>query len=107
MDPKALELALRKQQVQFASERLRNELINHLDGVSPMLHTADRLRNGARWLGKHPQVFIAVGIAFIVARPRRALGWARRAFIGWHVWRRLRDSGTPEIFKKMHGRLGH
>lgn len=107
MNPKTLELALRKQRVKFASERLRNELINYLDGVSPMLHTADRLRDGARWLGKHPQVFIAVGIAFIVARPRRALGWARRAFIGWQLWRRLCGSSAPKIFKKIHGRSGH
>lgn len=107
MDPKTLELALRKQGVQLASERLRNELINHLDGISPILHTADRLRDGARWLRKHPQIFIAVGMAFIVARPRRALGWTRRAFIGWQVWRRLRGISAPEIFKKLHGRLGH
>jgi len=107
MDPKTLELALRKQRVQLASERLRNELINHLDGISPILHTADRLRDGARWLKKHPQVFIATGMAFIVVRPGRALGWVRRAFIGWQVWRRLRGSSAPEIFKKLHGRLGH
>lgn len=103
MDSKPLELALRKQRVQLASERLRNELINHLDGVSPMFRTADRLLDGARWLRKHPQIFIAVGMAFIVARPRRALGWARRAFIGWQVWRRLRGNSAPEIFKKLHG----
>ncbi len=97
----------RRRQKKKIAERLRNELINHLDGISPILHTADRLRDGARWLRKHPQVFIAVGMAFIVARPRRALGWARRAFIGWQVWRRLRGSSAPEIFKKLHGRLGH
>jgi hypothetical protein len=106
MDAKTLELALRKQRVQLASERLRNGFINHLDGVSPVFHTAGRLRDGALWLGKHPQVFIAIGMAFIVARPKRAFGWARRAFIGWQVWRRLRSNSAPEIFKKIRGRLG-
>ncbi|MFZ2629277.1 MAG: YqjK family protein [Rugosibacter sp.] len=105
MDAKTLELALRKQRVQLASERLRHGFINRLDGVSPVFHTADRLRDSALWLEKHPQVFIAIGVAFIVARPKRALGWARRAFIGWQVWRRLRSGSAPEIFKKIRGRL--
>lgn len=101
MDAKTLELALRKQRVQFASERLRNKFITHLEGVSPILATADKLRDGALWLRKHPQVFIAIGMALIVARPRRTLGWIRRGLIGWQIWRKLRGIATP----KMHGSL--
>lgn len=98
MDARTLEFALRKQRVQFASERLRNEFISHLTGVSPVLTIADRLCDGLLWLRKHPQVFIAVGMALIVSRRKRALGWARRAFIVWRLWRKLRgpeSTGSP------------
>ena len=94
MNAKIIELALRKQRVQFASEHLRSKFVSQLSGVSPALNMADRLFSGARWLRQHPQVFISIGIALIAARPKHTIGWVRRALIGWQIWRKLRGLVT-------------
>ncbi|TBR16544.1 YqjK-like family protein [Rugosibacter aromaticivorans] len=105
MNSKTLELVLRKQRVQFASEHLRRNFVNHLGSLSPALDTADRLCAGALWLRRHPHVLIGIGMALIVARPRRVIGWVRRALIGWQMWRKLRDTVTHKITPKTYNNL--
>jgi hypothetical protein len=91
MTPVALELALKKQRLQIASEGLRNDFAGHAKGLRPIFSGADVAVEGARWIRRNPQIAIAAGVALLVARPKRAWRWARRAFIGWQAWRRLRQ----------------
>jgi hypothetical protein len=91
MNAAALELALRKQRLQIASETLRGDFGRFAAGLAPAFNAADCAVEGARWVQRNPQVLIAAGVALLVARPSRAWRWARRAFLGWQAWRRLRD----------------
>ena len=91
MNAAALELALRKQRLQIASESLRDDFGRFAAGLAPAFGTADCAVEGARWVGRNPQVVVAAGVALLVVRPSRAWRWARRALIGWQAWRRLRE----------------
>jgi len=87
----ALELALRKQRLQIASEHLRKDFGQFAAGLAPAFGAADCAVEGARWVGRNPQVLVAAGVALVVIRPRRAWRWARRAFVGWQAWRKLQE----------------
>ena len=47
-----------------------------------------------RFFRVHPSLLVGLGVAFAVARPRRAVKWLRR---GWTLWR---------LFSGMKARLG-
>lgn len=91
MNADALELALKRQRLQIASASLRSDFGRHAIGLAPVFGAADCAVEGARWMGRNPQLVIAAGVALAVVRPRRAWRWGRRAFIGWQAWRRLRE----------------
>ena len=97
MNPTALELALKKQRLQIASESLRSDFGRYAAGLAPVFAGADYAVEGARWLRRHPQFVVAAAVALIVARPQRAWRWARRAFVGWQAWRKLRDFMEPRL----------
>lgn len=86
-----LELALKKQRLQIAGEALRRDVAHHATGLTPVFTGADVAVEVVRSLRRHPQVVVAVGVALIVARPKRAWRWGRRAFVGWQAWRRWRN----------------
>ena len=91
MNPTTLELALKKQRLQIASEGLRGDFGRHAAGLMPIFSGADFAVDGARWMRRNTQIVIAAGVALLVARPKRAWRWARRAFFGWQAWRKLRE----------------
>lgn len=91
MNATGLELALRKQRLQIASESLRADFGSCAAGLVPAFSGADSVVEGVRWLRRHPLLVVAAGVALVVARPKRVWRWARRAFVGWQVWRKLRD----------------
>jgi len=86
-----LELALKKQRLQIASESLRYDFGRYAGGLTPAFTGADYAVEGARWLRRHPQLVVAAGVALVVSRPQRLWRWGRRAFIGWQAWLKLRD----------------
>jgi len=86
-----LELALKKQRLQIAGDTLRAEFGQYATGLAPAFGGADCAVEGVRWLRHNPQLVIATGVALAVVRPKRAWRWARRAFVGWQLWRKLRD----------------
>ena len=90
MNSAALELALRKQRLQIAGEGLRTDFGRCAAGLAPVFTAADYAVEGARWVRRHPEIAAAAGVALVVFRPKRAWRWARRAFVGWQAWRRLR-----------------
>ena len=99
MNAQTLELALRKQRAILESGRLRKDLAANLGGVAPLLHAVDRLRDGAGWLKRHAPLLLALGAGLLVARPRRALGWLRRGFFAWRIWRRVSRGGISGLLR--------
>lgn len=87
MNARMLELALRKQRLQFQSDALREQWRQHARGLAPAFGAADRLRAGAGWLARHPAVLVGAGVAVAVARPRALWRWIRRGAVAWQFWR--------------------
>lgn len=91
MGSTAIELALKKQRLQIASEGLRADFGRYASGVAPAFVGADIAVVGAQWVRRNQEIVVAVGVALLVIRPRSALGWARRGFVLWRVWRGFSD----------------
>lgn len=113
MTSTTLELALKKQRLQIASEGLRAEFGLCAAGLAPAFAGADCAVEGTRWLRRHPQLVVAAAVALLVVRPKRAWRWARRAFVGWQVWQQLRDflelppaGMTPHRYSPVAGHAG-
>ena len=88
MNPRMIELALARGRLTVESEALRQRLAAAAVLWRPACGGIDRLRQGVDWLRTHPALFVAVAVAFLVARPRAVLSLAGR---GWIVWRLLRS----------------
>jgi hypothetical protein len=86
----AVELALEKHRLRLEAASQRLELSRHAVGLLPVFDAAERVRTGARWAGRHPEI-VAGGVALLAAvRPgtRRFLWrWGKRAFVAWQLWR--------------------
>ena len=85
-----LELALKKQRLQFKSAALRSELGGRVMVFAPLLDIGDKVHDGALWLRRHPEVVFGAGVALLVARPRVVFRWTRRSVVVWQAWGRLR-----------------
>jgi hypothetical protein len=85
-----IEQALEKQRLRLEAASQRIDLARHATGLQPLFAGADRVREGARWVGRHPEV-LAGGVALLAAaspRTRKFIWrWGKRAFIGWSLWR--------------------
>jgi len=91
VNPKLVELALKKQRLQIRSAALRQELAAHAAVWRPAFTLADRGQAAWLWLRRHPALPVALLVAVLVARPRAVLSWARRGFFVWQTFARLRD----------------
>ena len=91
MNSTTLELALKKQRLQIAGDALRIDFARHAAGLAPAFAGADYAVEGVRWVRRNPQIVVAATVAVLVVRPKAAWRWARRAFVGWQAWRKLRD----------------
>lgn len=86
----ALELALEKQRLQLESASQRVALAQHSVGLLPLFEVAGRVRDGARWVTRHPEIVAGLLALLVAVRPgvRAAfLRWARRGFLAWRLWR--------------------
>lgn len=88
---RAIELALKKQRLQFESAALRQALVQDVAGVAPLIRGVDRIRSGLHWLRTRPYIVAGVSVALLVARPRAAFRWARRAYFAFRALRGLRS----------------
>lgn len=95
MNNRLLELALQKQRLQYRSGEQRQELAKGLKPLASVFSVAEAVRGGVRWVHEHPAISTGVLVAIIVARPRIAVRWARRAWLAWQVWRKVRRMGSP------------
>ncbi|KAB2963133.1 YqjK-like family protein [Zoogloea sp.] len=90
MSPELVELALRKQRLQIRSAEQRDALVYHAQAFTPLLHGIDRVSDGVRWARDNAPVLSGLGVFLLVVRPRATLRWARRAWVGWQLVRRVR-----------------
>lgn len=86
-----IELALKKQRLQYRCAEQRREIARHLRPMIPYFAIAERVRGGSRWVREHPAISIGVLLAFCAAKPRLAVRWARRVWVAWRGWRKLKS----------------
>ena len=91
-----VELALRKQRLQFKSAALRRDLAQDFVGIAPAFKAVEQVRRGVTWLRANPELVAGVAVALLVIRPKASWRWARRGFIAWQAWRRLRHYDKTE-----------
>ncbi len=91
-DARLMELALKKQQLQFSSEKLRGELQRHARALPPLCRGFDQARAVGHWLKERPAIPVAIAVALIVGRPRFVWRWSRRAFGVWRAWHKARGA---------------
>ena len=97
MSPRQVELALRKQRLQFDAERQRETLVAGLERIEWVLDAVDRARDRAQGLREHVPLLAALALVVVLVRPRLALRAARRAWFGWLLYRRLERGLDPLI----------
>jgi hypothetical protein len=90
MNPRLIELALKKQQLVSRSAVLRQDWRRHASILEPWCTGVDRVRDAGRWLRQHPQWLAGVATTLLVARPRAVFRWSRRAFAAFGYWRQVR-----------------
>ena len=90
MNARLLELALKKQRLQYRSAEQRRELARGLMPLVPVFAVADTARSWARRVREHPAISMGVVVAILVAKPRMVVRWARRTWWAWQAWRKLR-----------------
>jgi hypothetical protein len=90
VNPRLVELALKRQRLQLLAAAQRLELQQRTAPFLPALAMADRVRAGIDYLKRHPEWVTLAVTVMVVTRPRRAFRWARRGFFAWRFWRRLR-----------------
>jgi hypothetical protein len=92
MNPKIVELALKKQRLQLQAAAQRVKIMRALESTGPALGVAEKFRSGWRWAKGHPEWLVGIGVALLVARPRIFFRWAKRSFVVWRSLRRLRGA---------------
>jgi hypothetical protein len=92
MNPKIVELALKKQRLQLQVAAQRVMIMQAFESASPAFGVAEKVRSGVRWAKSHPEWLAGIGVALLVARPRAFFRWAKRGFFVWRSLRRLRGA---------------
>lgn len=92
MNPKVVELALKKQRLQLQAAAQRVRVLHVLEATSPAFGAAEKVRTAVRWAKAHPEWLAGIGVALLVARPRAFFRWAKRGFFAWQSLRRLRNT---------------
>ena len=90
MNPRLLELALKKQRLRLKAAGQRVLSLHALESASPAFGLADKAGAAWHWAKAHPEWLAGAGVALLVARPRAFFRWARRGFFAWQSLRRLR-----------------
>ena len=96
MNPKNVELALKRQRLQLQAAAQRVMIMQAIESAAPAFGAAEKVRSGLRWAKAHPEWLAGIGVALLVARPRAFFRWAKRGFFVWRSLRRLH--GAVESF---------
>ena len=90
MNPRQIDLALRKQKLQMRADAQRTDMTRRLAGIDGALDRVDSLRDNLAWAkDKIPLLSVAL-IVVLAAKPRLTLRLAKRAWVGWLLVRQVR-----------------
>ena len=90
MNPRQIDLALRKQKLQLRAEAQRADITQRLAGIDGALDRVDSLRDNLAWAkDKVPLLSVAL-IVVLAAKPKLTLRLAKRAWVGWLLVRQAR-----------------
>ena len=90
MDPRQVELALRKQKLQLRADAQRADITQRLAGIDGALDRVDSLRDHLAWAKDKIPVLSVALIVVLAAKPKLTLRLAKRAWVGWLLVRQVR-----------------
>ena len=90
MNPRQVELALRKQKLQLPAEAQRADITQRLAGIDGALDRVDSLRDHLAWAKDKIPVLSVALIVVLAAKPKLTLRLAKRAWVGWLLVRQVR-----------------
>ena len=90
MNPRQVELALRKQKLQLRAEAQRADITQRLAGIDGALDRVDSLRDHLAWAKDKIPVLSVALIVVLAAKPKLTLRLAKRAWVGWLLVRQAR-----------------
>ena len=65
MNPKVVELALKKQRLQLQAAAQRVMILQALESATPAFGAAEKVRSGWRWAKAHPEWLAGIGVALL------------------------------------------
>ena len=90
MDPRQIDLALRKQKLQMRADAQRTDMTRRLAGIDGALDRVDSLRDHLAWAKDKVPVLSVALLVVLAAKPRLTLRLAKRAWVGWLLVRQAR-----------------
>ena len=90
MDPRQIDLALRKQKLQMRVDAQRTDITRRLAGIDGALDRVDSLRDHLAWAKDKIPVLSVALIVVLAAKPKLTLRLAKRAWVGWLLVRQVR-----------------
>lgn len=90
MDPRQIDLALRKQKLQMRADAQRTDITQRLAGIDGALDRVDSLRDHLAWAKDKIPVLSVALLVVLAAKPRLTLRLAKRAWVGWLLVRQAR-----------------
>ncbi|HRM69305.1 MAG TPA: YqjK family protein [Thauera phenylacetica] len=90
MDPRQIDLALRKQKLQMRADAQRTDITRRLAGIDGALDRVDSLRDHLAWAKDKIPVLSVALLVVLAAKPRLTLRLAKRAWVGWLLVRQAR-----------------
>ncbi len=103
MNPRELELALRRQRLQLKCASQRQAIAQAAGNLAPVFAAGDRVRAGYVYLKQHPEWVIGAAIVVAIAKPRALFGWVRRGVVVWQISRRVRR-GADKLLTRFQPR---
>lgn len=97
MDPRLVELALRKQRLQLRAEAQRNDMMLRLAAIDATLDRIDGVRDQLAW-ARDKAPLLSIGLVTLLAlKPRLTLRLAKRAWLGWMLVRQARGRSVTAL----------
>ncbi len=90
MDPRQIDLALRKQKLQMRADAQRTDITRRLAGIDGALDRVDSLRDNLAWAKDKIPVLSVALLVVLAAKPRLTLRLGKRAWVGWLLVRQAR-----------------
>jgi hypothetical protein len=90
MNPRVIELALKRQRLQLKCAEQRLALRRDLTEFAPVFSAADTVQAGIAYVRQHPEWLVGAAVVLLVARPRALFRWLQRGLVAWQVARQVR-----------------